>query len=59
MLTKMRERHQKAAEIAALFPEALDIFERMELELGEAEAAAAQDPITQARKRLEARRMVK
>lgn len=59
MLTKMRERHQKAAEIAALFPAALDIFERMELELAEAEAAAARDPITQARMRLEARRMVK
>ena len=57
MLAKMRERHRRAAELAADFPAALDVFARMEIELGETEAMAANDPITQARMRLEARRM--
>lgn len=58
MLSLMRERHRRVAEAAAEHPAILDVFERMEIELGETEAMAANDPITQARRRLEARRMI-
>lgn len=56
-LAEIRDLHLTAAILAAENAVYLPIFERMEIELAEAEARAASDPITQARRRLEARRM--
>ena len=56
-LTTVRLHHETAALAVALDPVYLPIFERMEIELAEAEARAANDPITQARRRLEVERI--
>lgn len=52
----VRELHETSAILSAEDPDYMPIFERMEVELAEAEAAAANDPVTQARKRREALR---
>lgn len=56
-LAQIRDLHLTAATLAADDAVYLPLFERMEIELAEAEARAADNPIAQARRRLEARRM--
>lgn len=56
-LAEVQDLHLTAAILAAEDPIYLPIFERMEVELAEAEARAADNPIAQARRRAEARRM--
>lgn len=52
-LADIREFHETAAILAAENETYLPLFRRMEIELAEAEAAACNDPVAQARKRLE------
>lgn len=56
-LDEVRSMHRAAAEMVVLNPVLSPVFERFEIELLEAEAAAAQDPIARARRRIEAERM--
>ena len=56
-LAYVRDLHRTAAELVSIDAVYLPIFERMEVELAEAEAAAASDPISRARRRAEAKRM--
>ncbi|MBN8294581.1 hypothetical protein JI664_21590 [Rhodobacter sp. NTK016B] len=55
-LDRVQHLHLVAAELASRDTAFLPIFERMEVELAEAQARAASDPISQARLRLEATR---
>lgn len=54
--SRIRDLHRHVARLASEDPVFMPIFERMEVELMEAEASETEDPIIHARKLSEARR---